>query len=132
MDETSELLRLEARRCDAMVAANVDELDILLADQLIWTHSSARQDTKTSLLEALRAGGTRYLHMKRTEERVRVHGDIAVVTGLVAMRASIKGEEKDLLNRYTDVWSKFDGVWRMIAWQSTAAPSVGREPGVGE
>ena len=53
---------------------------------------------------------------------MRVHGDVAVVTGLADMRASIKGEEKALRNRYTNVWEKADGTWRMVAWQSTAVP----------
>jgi ketosteroid isomerase-like protein len=122
MDETTELLGLEARRCDAMIAADIDSLETLLSDRLTWTHSSARQDTKASFLAGLRAGGTRYLAMKRLDERVRVHGDVAVVTGLVEMRASIKGEVKELRNCYTNVWEKADGRWRMVAWQSTAAP----------
>jgi len=119
MDESTELLRLEKLRCDAMIAADVDALGALFSDRLTWTHSSARQDTKASFLAGLRAGGTRYLAMKRSDEQVR--GDIAVVTGLVEMRASIKGEEKELRNRYTNVWARVDGRWRMTAWQSTAA-----------
>ena len=122
MDQSTELLRLEARRCDAMIAADVDALDTLLSDRLTWTHASARQDTKASFLAGLRAGGTRYLEMKRSDEQVRVHGEVAVVTGLVEMRASIKGEERELRNRYTNVWVKVDSSWRMVAWQSTAVP----------
>ena len=34
MDDLAELLRLEARRCDAMVAADIDELASLLAESL--------------------------------------------------------------------------------------------------
>jgi hypothetical protein len=40
---------------------NIDELDSLLAESLIWTHFSARQDTKASFLAGIRAGTTRYL-----------------------------------------------------------------------
>ena len=123
MNETSELLELEARRCDAMVAADVGALDQLLSDDLSWTHSSARQDTKASFLTGLQAGGTRYLEIRRTDEQVRLHGDTAVVTGVAHMRASINGEERQLRNRYTNVWTKSEKGWRMIAWQSTAVPS---------
>ena len=123
MDETSELLELEARRCDAMVAADVGELDRLLSEDLSWTHSSARQDTKASFLAGLQAGGTRYLEIRRSDEQVRLHGEVAVVTGVAHMRASINGEERHLRNRYTNVWTRSDQGWRMIAWQSTAVPS---------
>ncbi len=123
MDEASELLGLEARRCDAMVAADVGALDQLLSNDLTWTHSSARQDTKASFLAGLQAGGTRYLEIKRSDEQVRLHGDAAVVTGIAHMRASINGEERQLRNRYTNVWTRSDEGWRMVAWQSTAVPS---------
>ena len=123
MDETSELLGLEARRCDAMMAADIDILDRLLSDDLSWTHASARQDTKASFLAGLQAGGTRYMAIRRSDEQVRLHGDVAVVTGVADMRASINGEERQLRNRYTNVWAKSDQGWRMIAWHSTAVPS---------
>ncbi len=122
MDQSIELLGLEARRCDAMVAADIDALETLLSDTLTWTHSSARQDTKASFLAGLRAADTRYLEINRSEERVRVHGDVAVLTGVADMRASIKGEEKQLRNRYTNVWAKSGARWQMVAWQSTAVP----------
>ena len=124
MDRSSELLALETRRCDAMVTADINALETLLADTLTWTHSSARQDTKASFLAGLSAGGTRYLEITRSDERVRVHGDVAVITGVVDMRASIKGEEKQLRNRYTNVWAKTGERWQMVAWQSTAVPQM--------
>ena len=123
MDGTSELLGFEARRCIAMMAADIGALDRLLSDDLTWTHSSARQDTKASFLAGLQAGGTRYLEIRRTDEQVRLHGEVAVVTGVAHMRASINGEERQLRNRYTNVWTKSGDGWQMIAWQSTAVPS---------
>ena len=122
MDETTELLGFETRRCDAMVAADVGALDRLLSDDLTWTHSSARQDTKANFLAGLQAGGTRYLEIRRSDEQVRLHGEVAVITGVAHMRASINGEERQLRNRYTNVWTRSDEGWRMIAWQSTAVP----------
>ena len=73
----------------------------------------------------LRGGHTRYLEIRRSEERVHLHGDVAVITGVADMRASIDGTERQLRNRYTNVWAKSDEGWRMIAWQSTAVPKAG-------
>ena len=83
-----------------------DALDRLLSDDLSWTHSSARQDTKASFLVGLQALGTRYLEIRRSDEQVRLHGEVAVVTGIAHMRVSINGEERQLRNRYTNVWTK--------------------------
>ena len=122
MDTTDELLGLEARRCDAMVAADIAALDRLLSNRLTWTHASAHRDDKASFLAALQAGRTRYLDIRRSEERVDLHGEMAVLTGLADMLASIGGEVVLLRNRYTNVWAKSEGGWQMVAWQSTACP----------
>ena len=122
MDQSTELLNLEDRRCDAMKAADFDALEKLLSDQLTWTHASARHDTKASFMAMLRSGETRYLEIKRSEEHVHMHGGFAVLTGVADMRARIHGEERQLSNRYTNVWAKTGDHWQMVAWQSTAVP----------
>jgi hypothetical protein len=118
----SELSSLEDRRCAAMIKADLGVLGDLLSEDLVWTHSSARQDTKPSLLDGLRSGTTRYLEMRRSEEKILIRGEVAVIAGVVEMRAVVKGEEKVLRNRYTNVWVPERGQWRMLAWQSTAVP----------
>ena len=121
-DIETELSSLEDRRCAALIQGDVARLADLLSDDLLWTHSSARQDTKSSFLAALGEGSTRYLEIQRSEEKIRVRGDVAVFTGVADMRAIVKAEEKVLRNRYLNVWTREDGRWRMLAWQSTAAP----------
>ena len=91
-------------------------------DDLVWTHSSARTDTKASFLDALRTGGARYLEIKRSDEIIRVHGNLAVITAIADMQVVLQGEKRQLRNRYTNVWVKRDGSWKMLAWQSTAVP----------
>ena len=122
MDRSTELLQLEARRYDAMVAADLVTLDTLLSDELTWTHASAHQDGKASFMAMLRAGNTRYFEIRRSEERVRIYGDVAVLNGIADIRASINGEERQLRNRYVNVWAKTGEAWQMVAWQSTAVP----------
>ena len=53
--------------------------------------------------------------MKRMDEQVTVYETFAVITGVVEMRASIAGKEKELCNRYSNVWQKADGNWRMVS-----------------
>ena len=122
MDQSTELLELEDRRWQALREADFNMLDKLLSDQLTWTHASARHDSKSSFMAMLRTGATRYLDISRSEECVRMHGDVAVLTGVAEMRASINGEERQLCNRYTNVWVKTGQSWQMLAWQSTAMP----------
>lgn len=123
MSATQDLTDLEQKRAKAMVAADVETLSALLADDLTWTHASARVDSKPTFLDALKAGRVKYLDIKLSDERIRLHGEMAIITGLTTMRAIVGGEEKSIKNRYMNIWTRRDGSWQMIAWQSTAVPS---------
>ncbi|MGA8049572.1 MAG: nuclear transport factor 2 family protein [Burkholderiales bacterium] len=122
MSQEQEILALEDVRFKAMVSGDVALLDGLLHQDLIYTHSSAVVDTKASYLDAIRSGKTRYLSQKRFEERVRLCGDCALVTGRAEMEAEVNGVKKMLRLRYLDVWSRTPQGWKFIAWQSTSLP----------
>jgi ketosteroid isomerase-like protein len=122
MSQEKEILALEDVRFKAMVSADVKLLEGLMHDDLIYTHSSAVVDTKASYLESLRGGKTRYKSQKRFEERVRLCGDCALVTGRAEMEAEVNGVHKVLRLRYLDVWTKTPQGWKFIAWQSTSLP----------
>jgi uncharacterized protein (TIGR02246 family) len=123
MSDATELSSLEDRRCAAMVGADATAISTLFDEDLVWTHSSARTDTKKSFLTALTAGSTRYIQIKRIDEAIRVHRNLAVISGIADMLVELNGDRKQLRNRYTNVWVRRDGSWKMTAWQSTAVPS---------
>ena len=51
------IIDLDRKRMRAMAAKDVETLESLLADDLIYTHSSARLDTKKSLIRAMEYAG---------------------------------------------------------------------------
>jgi len=81
MSIEKDILALEEKRCAAMTANDLAALEGMFHDALIYTHSSAVVDTRASYLEALRSGHTRYENIRRSDEKVRVCGDTALVTG---------------------------------------------------
>ena len=58
---------------------------------------------------------------KSTSEgrEVRVYGDTAIVTGIVHVDATIKGENRNLHLRYLNVWVKRGDGWVLVARQAT-------------
>ena len=48
-----EIIALEDRRIEAMTKGDVQALEEILADDLIYTHTTARIDTKSSFIEAI-------------------------------------------------------------------------------
>jgi Domain of unknown function (DUF4440) len=66
----------------------------VLADDLIYTHSSARLDTKQSLIGNMQSGATVYTSV----------------------------EPSDVAAQNLDDYAKRGGHWQMVAWQSTRLP----------
>lgn len=122
MTVAKEILALEEKRCAAMTARDADALAALLHDDLVYTHSSAVVDDKAKYVDAIRTGRTRYHSIRRSEERVRVCGDTALVTGRAEIEVDVNGQHKSLRLRYLDAWTRTPQGWKFIAWQSTGIP----------
>ena len=58
-----------------------------------------------------------------SEQKVRVFGDTALVTGRAEIGAEIGGQPKTLRLRFLDVWTKTPQGWKFVAWQSTPLPA---------
>ncbi len=110
---------LEDRRFQAMIAADVPALEQLLGDQLVYTHSSARVDTKTTLIEDIRTKRLNYQKIERSQEVIQVYGGMAVVSGQARIELLAASGTMVLNLRYVDVWTKGAKGWQMVAWQST-------------
>jgi hypothetical protein len=59
-DKGQRIIDLDKKRMDAMARQDIATLNALLADDLVDTHSSARVDTKQSLIGAMESGATVY------------------------------------------------------------------------
>jgi hypothetical protein len=109
----------ENRRFEAMLRSDVEALGRLLADDLIYTHSNGIVDTKARYLESLKSGDLKYISIEREDVKLRVYGNTAVITGRGLFKARSRGQELNSRLRFTDVWVRNRGAWRMVAWQST-------------
>lgn len=117
------VLEAEGARFLAMTNVDFAALDTLLADDLLYTHTSGLSETKSAFLESLRSGRLRYVSIKPTELQVTPLGpDAAVVTGRSRMRLSSGTEVRDFDIRFTDVLVRHGRRWRTVVWQSTRVP----------
>lgn len=114
-----EVRAADARRFEAMVRRDREALDRLLADDLIYTHSTGQVETKTQFLASIASGGLVYRSIQPREVQVRLLGDVAVLTGRAELGVRAQERDMDLAVRFTSVYVRRDGVWRMAAWQST-------------
>jgi ketosteroid isomerase-like protein len=115
----AEVLRADDGRFEAMRKGDWAGLDAALADDLIYVHSTARQESKAEHIANLRAGKPHYRGIAPRDRRVRIHGGAGIVNGVSDMHVERDGKENRFTVRYLAVYAKAGDDWRMIAWQST-------------
>lgn len=121
-DNTRNIIERDKARMAAMAAKDIAALKEMLADDLIYTHSSSRLDTKASLIGGMESGSTVYKAAEPRDVEAQDLGDAVILTGAAHIEVSAGGADLSFDVRFTDVWAKRDGAWRMVAWQSTKLP----------
>jgi ketosteroid isomerase-like protein len=115
---------LEQRRHQAMLDADIAALDALLSERLVYTHSNASVDSKTSYLDKVRSKFFDYQEIVTEEEKIVIAGDVVFVFGrMVARVLTDTTVERRLNNRTLGAWAKEGGEWRFVAFQPTPIPS---------
>jgi ketosteroid isomerase-like protein len=118
-----EILDLEDKRFGAMIKGDFRALDAMVHEQLLYTHSSGNTDTKPSWLEAMKSGRTKYKAVNCSDRKVRVFGDVALITGRAVIEAEIGGQPRSLKLFFLNAWTKTPQGWKFVAWQSTPLPA---------
>ena len=116
------IIDLDRQRMTAMAQKDVARLNDVLADDLIYTHSSARIDTKQSLIGAMQSGATVYNSVEPSEVKAQDLGDAVVLTGVARIQVTSNGKPNAFGVRFTDVYARRGGRWQMVTWQSTRLP----------
>jgi ketosteroid isomerase-like protein len=117
------IIDLDARRMRAMAAKDTATLEAVLADDLVYTHSSARLDTKRSLIDAMVKGTTVYTGVEASDVTAQDLGDTVVLTGIARIKVVSNGTPNAFGVRFTDVYTRRNGNWQMVTWQSTRLPA---------
>jgi hypothetical protein len=118
-DNAQMIIDLDRKRMQAMAQKDVATLNDLLADDLIYTHSSARIDTKQSLVGNMQSGATVYNAVEPSDVKAQDLGSAVVLTGVARIRVTSGGTPNAFAVRFTDVYADRGGKWQMVTWQST-------------
>ena len=114
-DTTKTILDLENQRLAAMVAADADTLDRILADDLSYVHTTAAIDTKESLISGLASGRLNYESITPSERVVRTYHGCAIVRG----GAHVHVNDNHFSLEFTVVYVRSSGDWQMTSWHAT-------------
>ena len=118
----AEALQAEEARYAAQMSADVNAMQRLFGDDLVYIHSSTVEDTKGSFIESMRSGAVKYRGMKRGEVTVRTYGCVAIVSGKAKFEVTARGQDLSLDLLFHAVWAKRAASIQFVSWQATKVP----------
>jgi len=114
-DSVTALRQLDQERIQAQVGADAAALNRLYAEDFIGIGPSGTVRTKAQVIADFRSGSLRFQSITTDDVQWRFYGDTAVETGRSTMNGQDRGKTVPRDNRFTRVWVKRHGRWRLVA-----------------
>ena len=116
------VIELDRKRMHAMEAKDYALLEAVLADDLVYVHSSAKVQTKQGLMNNMKAGTTVYAALEPTDVSAQDLGTFVILTGRARAEGVANGDVLSFSVRFIASYALRDGGWQMVTWQSTRIP----------
>ena len=107
--------RVDEERIQAQVHADAAALDRIYADDFIGVGPSGTVRTKPQVLADFTSHDLKFQSITTDDVRIRVYGNTVVETGRSTMVGQDKGRVVPRDNRFTRVWVRRQGRWRIVA-----------------
>jgi ketosteroid isomerase-like protein len=119
--EKAEVVKLQDALIDAYVHHDLASLDRILADEYTFINDDAGGVVnKKQILDSFKSGGDREItSYTRQDDRVRIYGDVAVLTYRYHSTETYKGRENGGDFRVTRIFAKQNSRWRIVGGQET-------------
>ncbi len=109
---------LDTQYQEAVKRNDAAAMDRILAEDFVLITGRGESFTKADLLADARSGDTVYERQDELEQTVRVWGDTAVVTALLWMKGTNKGEAFDYKLWFSDTYVRTPEGWRYVLGQA--------------
>ena len=106
---------LDQERIQAQIHADAAALNRIYADDFIGIGPSGTVRTKPQVLADFTSHDLSFQSITTDEVRIRVYGNTAVETGRTTTVGQDKGKVVPRDNRFTRVWVRRQGRWRLVA-----------------
>jgi ketosteroid isomerase-like protein len=114
-----EVVKLENEFARAGASNDADTLDEILADDWIIVDPDGSFIDKARFLGVIKSGVLSHESMESTDLRVRLYGNIALVTGLTTTKGKFMGQDFASCERTTDIFAKQTDRWQCVFTQLT-------------
>ena len=103
----------------ATLKKDAGALEKLLHDDLTYSHSSGKTETKADVIKSVTTGKATVEAIDFSGTTVRVYGNTALVKGKVDIRNNTDGKSTTANLNILHVWVKGPHGWQMVARQAT-------------
>jgi len=111
---------LEAQFAKAQLAGDAAAMDKLLSDDYLGINSNGEVSTKTQQLDHIRMRRLVVTSAKTLDSKIKVAGQIAIVTSLVELEGTLDGAVLRGNYRYTRVYQRGpNNVWKITNFEAT-------------
>jgi ketosteroid isomerase-like protein len=114
-----EILAVDNERYDAMQKHDMAAMDRLHADGLVFINTKGRMLNKAEYLEEIRSGNLKFLSVDTDDYHFYVYGDTVIMSGRAKSVVEYHGVVNKKPRRFTSVFIKLQGQWRLVAQQAT-------------
>lgn len=120
-DGTSELAQVEHAFNQAMVSNDVDQIRACITDDWVLVTPEVGPVPAARILHVIASGELRHDTMTKDVGRIKVYGDVAVVTARGQNTGQFRGQPLSADEWVTDVYRRVDGQWRCVLTHLTPA-----------
>jgi ketosteroid isomerase-like protein len=119
----NDVLDAERALYRAMATNDPAVLRPLLAEDLVYVHSTAVAETRDEYLAGVANGLYEYESVASRNVRVRVHGEVAFIDGICDMRVGSRGKPAALLHLlFVLAWVRRENTWRLVHRHAVRMP----------
>lgn len=119
MDLEETAVELDRKRLDALLSADADVLEKLMAPGGLYVHTAGNVDTRDEFIEKVRSRALTYRKIANTIEIVTLSAGTVLITGILDIDVERAGVPASIHIRYCCNWVKSGESMQMVSWQAT-------------
>ena len=113
------IINIEDEKDRAMQTRDMAVLDRIYADDLVFVNAKGQVLTKAQRMKEFESEKVKYLSFDQGDYRFHIYGDTVVLTGRSNSVVNYHGTVNSVPRRFTSVYTKLKGQWRLVAHQAT-------------
>lgn len=113
------LMKMEQEMADAILKGDTSVWDKYSDAKSVFTDPTGMMMNKAQSMAMFKSGDLKFESMKMDNMKVQMFGNTAIVTYTSMDKGTYKGRDISGEYRWTDVFTKVGGKWKLVAGQGT-------------